>query len=101
MPVKPSQNEEEYFARHESERLRKLSDEHKAHMERQEREQQKALHYMKCPKCGMDLQEIPFGDVVVDKCFNGEGMWLDDGELEKLQEKEAGFVGRMLKAFGV
>jgi Zn-finger nucleic acid-binding protein len=54
---------------------------------------------MKCPKCGMQLEEIAFGDVHVDKCFNCEGLWLDKGELDTIQKKEAGFVGRLLNVF--
>jgi Zn-finger nucleic acid-binding protein len=54
---------------------------------------------MKCPKCGMQLEEIEFGDVKVDKCFGCEGMWLDSGELEILAKKGGGFVGKLLSAF--
>ena len=99
MPVKPSESEEEYFAREELDRRRKVAAEREAAMQVQEREEQKALHYMKCPKCGMQLEEIAFGDVKVDKCFHCEGMWLDKGELERIQTKEPGFVGRLANIF--
>jgi uncharacterized protein len=101
MPVTPSQNEEEYFAKEEAERLRKLSAEHRAHMQQTDRDRAKELHHMKCPKCGMDLGVVHFGDVAVDKCFNCGGIWLDNGELEKLQKKEAGFLRRMMSVFDV
>ena len=99
MPIKPSEAEEEYFARQEAERRRQAAAERQSAMKEQEREQQKALHFMKCPKCGMQLEEIAFGDVRVDKCFNCEGMWLDKGELERMQTKEPGFAGRLMNAF--
>ena len=99
MPVKPSQAEEEYFARIEMERRREMAAERQARIQEEERQQQRALHFMKCPKCGMQLEEIVFGDVRVDKCFSCEGIWLDKGELETIQEKEAGFMGRLLKVF--
>ena len=35
----------------------------------------------------------------LDKYFGCEGIWLDKGELEILQTKETGFVGRMLSIF--
>lgn len=98
MPYNPSDKEQEYFVRQEAERLRKLSEQHRKEMEAEQREKEKALHYMKCPKCGMDLKEIEFGDVKLDKCFNCEGLWLDKGELERLQAKESGFMGRLVKA---
>jgi len=99
MPVKPSDAEEEYFARAEAELKRQMAAERQAQMQEEERQQQRALHFMKCPKCGMQLEEIAFSDVRVDKCFHCEGIWLDKGELETIQRKEAGFVGRLLKAF--
>ena len=99
MPVKPSGPEEEYFAREEAERRRRLAEERTAKLRDEEREQQRTLHQMKCPKCGMQLEEIAFGDVRVDKCFSCEGIWLDRGELETIQSKEPGFMGRLLNVF--
>ena len=99
MSMKPSDPEEEYFARQELELRRKIAKEREAAMEQQERQQQRDLHYMKCPKCGMPLEEIAFGDVRVDKCFHCEGMWFDKGEVEAIQAKEPGFIGRLLHAF--
>jgi hypothetical protein len=99
MPVKPSENEEEYFARHEAKRLRKLAEERQAKVAAADRERQRELHFMKCPKCGSQLEELAFGDVHVDKCFSCEGMWLDKGELERMRTKEPGFMGRLLKVF--
>ncbi len=99
MPIKPSDSEEEYFARQEAERRRKIAEERQANIQDEERERARSLHFMKCPKCGMQLEEISFGDIRVDKCFSCEGIWFDKGELEGLQSKEPGFVGRLFKAF--
>jgi hypothetical protein len=99
MPAKPSANEEEYFARQEAERRRKLAEERQTKLLAEERERERALHFMKCPKCGMPLEEIAFGDVRVDRCFSCEGLWLDKGELEVIQNKEGGFMGRLLNVF--
>jgi len=100
MFAKPSASEEEYFARQEAERRRKLAEERQAKLLAEERERERALHFMKCPKCGMQLEEIAFGDVRVDKCFSCEGLWLDKGELDLIRQKEGGFMGRMLSVFG-
>jgi uncharacterized protein len=99
MPVKPTASEEEYFARQESERRRKLAEERQAKLVAEERERARTLHFMKCPKCGMQLDEVAFGDVRVDKCFSCEGLWLDKGELDVIRQKEGGFMGRMLSVF--
>jgi regulator of replication initiation timing len=87
--------EEEYFARQEVELRRKLAEERQAKLLAEERDQERTLHLMKCPKCGMQLEEIAFGDVRVDKCFSCDGLWLDKGELELIRQKEGGFMGRM------
>ena len=92
--------EEEYFARQETERGRKSANKRQAKLLAEERERETALHFMKCPKCGMQLEEIAFGDVRIDKCFSCDGLWLDKGELDLIRQKEGGFIGRMLSVFG-
>lgn len=97
--AKPSENEEEYFARLELERRRQVAKETEVAKLEQEKEHHRLLHFMRCPKCGSELHEVAFGDVRVDKCFACEGLWLDNGELEKLQTKEAGFATKLLNVF--
>ena len=99
MTVKPSRNEEEYFAREELERRRKLAEERQEAALIEERERNRLLHFMRCPKCGMQLEEIAYEDIRLDKCPTCEGVWLDTGELERLRRKEDGFVGRLLGIF--
>jgi hypothetical protein len=99
MPVKPSDSEEEYFAREEAERRRKMALERREQIAEEERERARTLHLMKCPKCGMQLEEVEFGGVKIDKCFHCEGIWLDKGELETMQAKEAGFISRLANIF--
>lgn len=81
---KPSNTEEEYFAREEIEKKRKLALQQAAETAAKQREELKQLHYMKCPKCGMDLQTIQQGKVELDTCFNCHGVFLDAGELDAL-----------------
>jgi hypothetical protein len=99
MIEKPSENEEEYFGRVEIELRRKLAAERQAKIDAEEKERARTLHFMKCPKCGMQLEEIVAGEVRIDKCFHCQGVWLDDGELERISKKESGFVGRLINAF--
>ncbi len=83
---KPSSTEEEYFAREEIEKKRKLALQQAEQLAAHHREGLKQLHYMKCPKCGMDLHTMQrgHGKVEVDACFNCHGVWLDKGELEQI-----------------
>jgi hypothetical protein len=99
MPEKPSSNEEEYFARLEVERRRKVAEEARLQTAVEERERARQLHFMKCPKCGAQLEEFALGDVRVDKCLSCEGIWLDAGELETIRTQEAGFMGRLVNVF--
>jgi len=57
----------------------------------------KAAHFMKCPKCGSDLEEIDFHGVKVDRCKGCAGLWFDQGEFEILTAaKPKGFLQRFL-----
>ena len=99
MTVKPSRNEEEYFARQELERRRRLAEERQATALIEEREQTRKLHFMRCPKCGTSLEEFAYADIRLDRCSACEGLWLDKGELERLQAKESGIVDWILSVF--
>lgn len=81
---KPSSAEEEYFARENAEKLRKLSLDKAKEMQASEREALKQLHWMHCPKCGMELQEVTFRGVEIDRCFSCGVTVFDAGELEKV-----------------
>ncbi|MDH5677605.1 MAG: zf-TFIIB domain-containing protein [Nitrospinota bacterium] len=93
--------EEEYFARQEFERRKKLEEDLRAKMAEEEKQKQKELHYMHCPKCGAKLVEISHKDIKVDKCSGCEGIWLDPGELEQIATDEThgfkGFLGLFSK----
>lgn len=81
---KPSEAEEEYFAREETARRQREALELDKQMAAAEREQRKKLHYMKCPKCGMDLTETAFRGVTVDKCYSCGYLGFDDHEIERI-----------------
>ncbi|MBI4366393.1 MAG: zf-TFIIB domain-containing protein [Deltaproteobacteria bacterium] len=54
---------------------------------------------MHCPKCGLELQTIPFKGVQIDQCFHCGGVFLDNGELEKLAGTESHFWDSVLSLF--
>ena len=101
---KPSSTEEEYFAREEIEKKRKLALQQAEEMAAKQREDLKKLHHMKCPKCGMDLHTLQKGSVELDTCFNCHGVFLDAGELERLMqqaghENSGKWMGAVLNLF--
>ncbi|MFC1534707.1 zf-TFIIB domain-containing protein [Thermodesulfobacteriota bacterium] len=83
--------EEEYFYKLDKELLEKKRKELDAQRAEQATKERKEQHWMKCPKCGADLEEICYQDVMIDKCTECEGIWLDQGELELLVEGKAIF----------
>jgi len=88
MPTK-RQTEDEYFAREDALKKQKLALAETKKLEEEEKERLKKLHYMRCPKCGMELQTIEYRGIEVDRCFSCRGTWLDDGELEKVAEQDS------------
>jgi uncharacterized protein with PIN domain len=94
-----NENEEEYFIRLEFERAKKVEEELKQKMLEDERNSLKELHYMRCPKCGMQLVEIDYRGMNLDKCTECNGVWLDHGELEAIVNLDKSVISRLLSGF--
>jgi len=99
MPVKPSEKEEEYIARMEFERRKKIEEEKRKKLLAEDKVKLKYLHYMRCPTCGMELIEIDYKNIKVDKCSQCEGVWLDAGELEVISKMEQSSIEKLFSVF--
>jgi acetyl-CoA carboxylase beta subunit len=100
--------EDEWFARHEKKLLEEAREarlerekERKTAEEEEKRQQLREEHYMKCPKCGHDLQVEDLEGIEIDRCTFCEGFFMDAGELEQLflkreQGERQGIVRRLL-----
>ena len=99
MVGKPSEREEEYFARIEFEKKKKLEGEKHRKLKEEDKKRLKELHYMRCPKCGMELIEIDYKGIKVDKCSECEGVWLDAGELEAISRFEKTNLDKLFSVF--
>jgi len=99
MVWKPSEREEEYFARIEFDKRKKLEEEKHGKLKEEDKKGLKELHYMKCPKCGMELIEIDYKGIKVDKCSECEGVWLDAGELEVISKFEKTNLDKLFSVF--
>ncbi len=97
---KPSEKEEEYFVRMEFEKKKKEEEEKQKKLAEPEKKRLKELHHMKCPKCGMELIEIDYKAIKVDKCSGCEGVWLDAGELETVSKFEKSGLDKLFSVFG-
>ncbi len=99
MPVKPTETEEEYFAKVEFEKRKKQEAEKQAQLVEEDKRKLQELHYMRCPKCGMQLIEIEYKRIAVDKCSSCEGVWLDAGELEVASKMDKGALDKLFSVF--
>jgi hypothetical protein len=99
MVWKPSEKEEEYFVRMEFEKKKKQEEEKQKKLAEVEKNKLKELHSMKCPKCGMELIEIDYKSIKIDKCSGCAGVWLDAGELETISQLEKTGLDKLFSVF--
>ena len=97
--MRPSEREEEYVARMEYDRLKKIKEEKHKKLKAEEKNELKELHFMRCPKCGMEMIEIDYKSIKVDKCSECEGIWLDAGELEAVAKLEKTGLDKLFGVF--
>jgi hypothetical protein len=83
-PDKPTKSEDEYFAKEDAEKVKRLKEKLRSEILEEQRKNIKEVCHMKCPKCGGNLKEVVFRGVRIDKCNSCNGVWLDNGELGKL-----------------
>ena len=99
MPIKPTEQEDEYFARIEKEMTQKIAEQKKKQISKEEAETIRELHFMKCPKCGVDLIEIDFKGMKIDECARCRGMWLDAGEFDSMAKIEKSVLAKLFTVF--
>lgn len=93
-----SRNEDEYFAKHDAELLKAR----RLQLDERREKAERAAHYMKCPKCGGDLEEQLFHAIKIDICPDCKGSWLDAGEIEMLGHVKRNEFSRFIGAlFGL
>jgi uncharacterized protein len=100
MSVKPSQQEEEYFARQEFARRKQDLAAHQCRAAETERLCVFAVVKGRCPKCCAPLVVVRYRGVEVDKCSRCQGVWLDCGELDQVVTEGEGFLGGLKRIFG-
>jgi len=97
--MKPSEREEEYVVWMEFQKKKKLEEEKHKRLAEDEKKRLKELHHMRCPKCGMELIEIDYRNIKVDKCSECEGIWLDAGELAAVSKLEKNTLDKLFSVF--
>ncbi len=88
----PGKLEDEYFVREDAEKKRRQALAAKKEKESGELKRLKDLHFMHCPKCGLDMHEVKLRGVDVDVCFSCKGVYLDQRDLERMEKPESSGV---------
>ena len=92
--------EDEYFAREDAEKLRKIAADQRASLAESEKVRLRELHQNHCPHCGMAMGAVKFGAVKLLRCFSCNGTFLDGGDLEKIARAEPqGLMNDVLRLF--
>ncbi len=99
MQVKPTQQEEEYFARLEFERRKNVLGERETQSAEEERQRILAVARGRCPKCAGQMVPVRYRGVELDKCSRCQGVWLDVGELDQVVAEDTGFLGGVRRIF--
>jgi hypothetical protein len=81
---KPSHNEDEYFAREDAERLRKLHFEERKRLAQSEKDALRALHKGRCAACGSQLVPEQIAGITVQHCPSCGGAFLDKAAWAKV-----------------
>jgi predicted TIM-barrel fold metal-dependent hydrolase len=87
-----AQTNNEFIVREDAERKRRIAHEVRRQLDQAERERLRAMHWMHCPKCGMEMHEVAYRGMTVDVCFACDGIFLDKAELAHLEKPESNGV---------
>ena len=93
MDPKPSRHEDEYFLKLDAELIKA----HRSRLDAERANAERKAHYMKCPKCGANLEETDYHHVKVDVCRECGGMWLDAGEAQMLEHVKESNISVFLR----
>jgi hypothetical protein len=99
-PTKPSSGEDEFFAKEDVEKKRKLALQLSKELASDEKKKLRDLHHMHCPKCGMKMEEVRLRNLDVEVCFSCNGVFLDKGEIDVIAApQQKGIMAAILNWF--
>src|SRR5262245_29907222 len=87
-------DESQFFAERDKEIIERLRKE----LTPAEQSAIKEFAHSRCPRCVKPLVQEDHLGVTVDRCPDGHGLWLDDGELEAIAGRERdSWLGRLFR----
>jgi uncharacterized protein len=100
MALKPSEQEEEYFARLESARRTHVLTAQASVVAEEERQRVLAVAQHHCPTCGAPLVTVTYRSSAIDQCSRCQGVWLASGVLERLVGPESWVLSALQRLLG-
>lgn len=99
MQDKSMTHEDEYIKKQEIDRKKMVEEKYLKNFSETERKRLRELHFMRCPKCGMELYEFEHKGITVDKCSDCNGIWFDAGEFESLTNLNKTTLDKLFDVF--
>jgi uncharacterized protein len=95
---KPTKGEDEYFVKLDADLIKAQ----RAKLDAERAKTERASHFMRCPKCGGQLEEVEYHHMKIDRCQDCGGIWLDMGEMEMLEHVDQSNVRSFVRTmFGL
>lgn len=91
--------ETDYFIREEGIKKHKLSEDRRREQEKLHDEDIKALHFMKCPKCGNDLHTRRMSYIDIDQCSSCGVLVIKPEDVEKFVAEEKSILKSFIDFF--
>lgn len=91
--------EAEYFNRENADLKHKIKEEERRKHNEKEHEYLKALHFMKCPKCGHDLITKRLSYIDVDQCSSCGVLVLASQDVDKFIAEEKSILKTFIDFF--
>lgn len=91
--------ETDYFLRESAASKHKLDKEQKKQNKKAHDEELKALHYMKCPKCGHDLETKRMSLIDVDQCTSCGVLVLEPDNVDRFIAEEKSILKSLIDFF--
>jgi Zn-finger nucleic acid-binding protein len=99
-PTKPSPTEDEFFAKEDVEKKRKMALQLARDLAADERRRLRDLHHLHCPRCGMPMQEVKAGGLDLAVCFSCGGAFFGKGDIARIAHpRQKGIMAAILNWF--
>lgn len=91
--------EADYFIREDAASKHRIHEENQRQHKKEADEQLKALHFMKCPKCGHDLEKKRMTIIEIDQCSSCGVVVLDPDDIDNFIAEEKSILKSFIDFF--